>query len=325
MNRQNFFYSFIIILLCLSSFFLYSSLFYPLLNSDNAVTILMVHYFKLPGDFYFWGQDRLGSLIPLISQIPNKLLGLSPILSESIVHYGILLAGFLAFSTFIRSHFYKVIFAIIWFFPPMRLIDVTQFAFGIHYSLIAIICYLIKKLTDQEKILTPIRYYSTFTAVAFLMITTIWVSDMAIVSAGLLIMINLFLFHKNRNPEGIHNRNSFIIFSIAGSLVGYLFIHYAKSLTKIKNTYSTFGDLNMVMTSSKTFLKSIKEFLTFTSDEPLTNIYVYLTLILAGSILLSLKFFKLSVNHLKFFFLINLERKIIFTSPGIFFGFKSAR
>ena len=139
-------YTIIILLIFLGSFFLYSSLYYALLNSDNAVTVLMVHYFKLPDDLYFWGQDRLGSLIPLIAQIPNKLFRLSPILSESIVHYGILLTGFLAFATFIKSNFYKIVFAIIWFFPPMRLIDVTQFAFGIHYSLIAIICYLINNL-----------------------------------------------------------------------------------------------------------------------------------------------------------------------------------
>ena len=73
----------------------------------------MVHYFKLPGDFYFWGQDRLGSLIPLLGQIPNKLFGLTPILSESLTHYAILFLGFLAFSTFIRSNYYKIIFGVI--------------------------------------------------------------------------------------------------------------------------------------------------------------------------------------------------------------------
>jgi hypothetical protein len=198
MQSKNYQYPLIITILFLGSFFLYSSLFYPLLNSDNAVTILMVHYFDLPGDLYFWGQDRLGSLIPLLGQIPNKFFGLSPILSESIIHYGILLAGFLAFSTFIRSNFYKTLFAVIWFFPPMRLIDVTQFAFGIHYSLIAIICYLINKLTNKEKILNRLRYYTILSIATLLMIITIWVSDMAIVSAGILVVINLFFFIKNK-------------------------------------------------------------------------------------------------------------------------------
>ena len=312
MQSKNYQYPLIITILFLGSFFLYSSLFYPLLNSDNAVTILMVHYFDLPGDLYFWGQDRLGSLIPLLGQIPNKFFGLSPILSESIIHYGILLAGFLAFSTFIRSNFYKTIFAVIWFFPPMRLIDVTQFAFGIHYSLIAVICYLINKLTNEEKILSSIRYYTILSIATLLMIITIWVSDMAIVSAGILVAINLFFFIKNKNSQSNRNKISFVLFSIIGGISGYLAIHYAKGLTGIQNTYSTFGDLEMIKKSTEIFLKTIKEFLTFTSDEPLTNIYTYLVFILVGSLLISLKYFKPNEQTKKWLIYFFLESILLF-------------
>lgn len=87
------------------SFRFYSSLFYPLLNSDNAVTILMIHYFKIPDDLYFWGQDRMGSLIPLLGQIPFKLLGFSALASEALVHYTILLVGFFSFAFFLNLLF----------------------------------------------------------------------------------------------------------------------------------------------------------------------------------------------------------------------------
>ena len=312
MQRNYLLYSLSILAIFLGSFFLYSSLFYALLNSDNAVTVLMVHYFKIPADLYFWGQDRLGSLIPLIAQIPNKFLGLSPLLSESLVHYGILLAGFLAFSTFIRSQFYKVIFALIWFFPPMRLIDVTQFAFGIHYSLIAIICYLIHKLTNEEKTLNNLRYYIILTIATLLMIITIWVSDMAIVSAGILIGINFYFFLKNKSSQEKRNKISFALFTIIGGITGYIVIHYAKSLTGIQNTYSTFGDLEMIRKSSEIFLKTIKEFLTFSSDEPLTNIYTYLVLILIGSIAFSLKYFNLNRQTKKWLVYFLLESILLF-------------
>lgn len=63
------FYIVIIGLISIISFRFYSALYYPALNSDNAVTVLMIHYFKLPDDLYFWGQDRLGSLIPLLGQV----------------------------------------------------------------------------------------------------------------------------------------------------------------------------------------------------------------------------------------------------------------
>ena len=47
-----------IILIILLSFFTFSENFYPLLNSDMAVNILMTPAFSLPHDIYFWGQDR---------------------------------------------------------------------------------------------------------------------------------------------------------------------------------------------------------------------------------------------------------------------------
>lgn len=312
MPKKNYFYFFTILAVWIVSFFLYSSLFYPLLNSDNAVTILMVHYFKLPGDLYFWGQDRLGSLIPLLGQIPNKIFGLSPIVSESIVHYAILLAGFLAFSTFIKSNFYKVVFAIIWFFPPMRLIDVTQFAFGIHYSLIGIICYLINKVTDENKALTNIRYYTYLSVATILMIVTVWVSDMAIVSAVLLIFLTLLLIFKNKGGGNKRNKIAFPFFIVSGVIAGFLFIQSAKSVTGIKNTYSALGDPEMIKKSFEIFLKSVTEFLTFSSDEPITDIYTYLVLILIGSILLSLKFFKPTSQTKKWLIYFLIESILLF-------------
>ena len=143
-------YLVLVILISSLSFFFFSSLFYPLLNSDNAVTVLMIHDFNLPNDFYFWGQDRMGSLIPFLAQFFYKVFHLSALTSESITHYFILLTGFLAFASFLKNPWYKIIFCIIWFFPPIHMIDVTQFAFGIHYSLIAIACFLLHQINFNQ-------------------------------------------------------------------------------------------------------------------------------------------------------------------------------
>lgn len=294
LTKQKYLYPALICFLLLGSFYLFSSIRYPLLNSDNAVTVLMTHYFKIPNDLYFWGQDRLGSLIPLIGQIPNKLFGMSPILSESITHYAILLAGFLAFSTFIQSKFYKIIFAIIWFFPPMHLIDVTQFAFGIHYSLVAIVCYLIDKLNKENSFTNPFRYYLILASSTLLLIVAVWVSDMALVSAALLISISIFYFIKNKNQINTRNRNSFIVFTLIGSIIGYLFISYAKSLSTMQNTYSTFGDLDMILKSTSIFLGTISNFLLFKTNEPVTSIYSYFAIGLIISVFFVIRKIKVS-------------------------------
>ena len=91
---KKFYYYISLLIIVIISFRIYSSVFYPGLNSDNAVTILMTHYFHLPDDLYFWGQDRMGSIIPLIAQIPNKLFHISAIYSEAITHYFILVVDF---------------------------------------------------------------------------------------------------------------------------------------------------------------------------------------------------------------------------------------
>ena len=314
MQKKNskYLYPALISFLFLGSFYLFSSIRYPLLNSDNAVTVLMTHYFKFPNDLYFWGQDRLGSLIPLIGQIPNKLFGMSPILSESITHYLILLAGFLAFSTFIRSKFYKVIFAIIWFFPPMHLIDVTQFAFGIHYSLIAIVCYLIDKLNKENSYDNPIRYYSILTLCSLLLVVAVWVSDMAMVSAGLLIGISIYYFIKNKNQVNSRNRNSFIVFSLIGSVVGYLFISYAKSLSTMQTSYSTFGEIDMIMKSCSLFLTTITNFLLFKTNEPATSIYTYFVITLIIATFFVIRKIKLTDNSRKWILYFFIETIVLF-------------
>ncbi len=310
-TKQKYFYPITICLLFLGSFSLYSSIRYPLLNSDNAVTILMVHYFKLPNDLYFWGQDRLGSLIPLLGQIPNKLFGLTPILSESLTHYTILFLGFLAFSTFIRSNYYKIIFAIIWFFPPMHLIDVTQFAFGIHYSLIAIVCYLINKLHQEQVLNNPGKYYSILSATILLIIVTIWVSDMAIVSAGLLLFITIFVLQKNNNADNIRRRNSILIFSIIGSVIGYSFISYAKSISAINITYSTFGDLEMISKSLSIFFKSLFSFIIFQTNEPMTSVYMYFVIALIIATLFKIRKINTSESTKKWIIYFLLESAIL--------------
>jgi hypothetical protein len=68
----------------------------------------------------------------------------------------------------------------------------------------------------------------------------------------------------------------------------------------------------MIKKSTEIFLKTIKEFLTFSSDEPLTNIYTYLVFILVGSLLISLKYFKPNEQTKKWLIYFFLESILLF-------------
>ena len=67
----SFVYYLLLFLLIIFSFYNFAEINFPLLNSDMAVNVLMAQSLNLPGDFYFWGQDRAGSLYSLAGEFPG--------------------------------------------------------------------------------------------------------------------------------------------------------------------------------------------------------------------------------------------------------------
>lgn len=304
-------YYILIAVIFLLSFRLYSSLYYPLLNSDNALSILMLYYFKLPDDLYCWGLNRIGNIIPLIGQILFKVFNFSAIASEAITRYLILLFGFLAFSSFLKSHFYKIIFALIWFFPPMRLIDITQFYFGIHYSLFAIICYLFVQYKKEHIQQNIFFRYCILTLITILLVAVIWVSDMALVSVFLLLMIEIYFYLKTNNFNSIFRKLEFY-YAVIGFGMGYLFIHYAKDLSSNKQSYVVFSDPNTIKQTLNIFFSSIYELLAFKSIEPFTGVYTYLVIGIFALLIFLIKKIRLNENTRKWMLLFLLDAVLLF-------------
>ena len=285
------------ILVCiifLLSFYFFASMYYPSLNSDNAVNILMIYYYKFPKDLYTWDLNRFGTLIQLLGQIPFKLFHLSPLISESITRYSILLLGYLSFSTFLKSRFYKIIFAIIWFFPPIRLIDVTQFAYGIHYSLIAMACYLIHLLNKNELINKPVLYHIISLANVIVLILAVWVSDMAIVSVFLIIGIHLFYYLKRNYFSWQIFKNPQLYYLVFGILSGLLFILYAKLNASSRQDYTIFSNLSEIKHTFHIFFKTISDIFLFKAGEPFTGVFGYLVVLIILFVFLNIK--KVTIN-----------------------------
>lgn len=305
-------YYIVIALIFLLSFRCYSSMFYPILNSDNAVSILMIHYFKLPNDLYFWGQDRMGSLIPLLGQVFLKLFNFSALTSEAITHYLILLLGFLAFASFLKSHFYKIIFAIIWFFPPMRLIDVTQFSFGIHYSLIAIACYLFVNYQKEKIQKNNFFVHLNLVTIMILLIAAIWVSDMALISVFLLLAIQLLYFFKTHKFTFSLVKRPEFYYGLIGCIIGVLFIHYAKYISQNKQDYTTFADFNSMKETIAILWSSISDFFIFKANEPFTSVYSYFVLLIVGITMLLFKKNKFNNTSSKWILFFLLDAVLLF-------------
>lgn len=276
-------YAIIIILVILLSFRLFSTVFSPAVNSDEAVIVLMLHYFHLPGDLYFWGQDRYGAIVPFLGQVPFRLFGLSSLVSEAITHYLLLIAGFLALSSFIRLKLYRILFAVTWFLPALYYTDLLKNVFGLQYAIIGILFYFFSRyqaLVQNKGLLSKLSY---LLLILLSMITAFWVSDLAITSVLAFLIINAFFIIKEEKVKSIFRKPEayLLIFSL---VVTYLIISGLKSLVDT-GPYDNYGDklLNdfpSVIKSITLLFSGIGSILSFRVHNFLFSIYAYLLIIL---------------------------------------------
>ena len=225
-------YAAFIILIILLSFRLFSTIFYPLVNSDEGVIVLMLHYFQLPHDLYFWGQNRYGAIVPLLGQVPYQLFGLSSLVSEAITHYLILIGGFFAFSAFIKSKINRILFAAVWFLPPLYDTDLLRNVFGLQYSITGMLFFLLYKYQPGYQFKSLSAKLPFYLLLLILTIVAFWVSDLAITSILAFLIVNIFYFLKDEKIIAFF-RKSEIYFLVSGLVITYFIIIYLKSLVDV--------------------------------------------------------------------------------------------
>ncbi len=300
------------ILIGIASFFLYSSQFYPWLNSDDALNILMIKDLQLPQDLYAWGQDRGGALIPLLGWPLHHILGFSVVLSESIVHFLILFAGFWYLSKFLKSNISKIIFAFLWFFPNYWFFSLIRFPFGIQYSLTAVVLFLVfirreGQQNDNLKI-------SRLILVLFMLSLAIWVSDLTLTSIlALLTLVGFWIIQRKIGiPQLLKKPEGYI--TIAGAALTTLFILYAKNHA-IKNelySQSMLNSLQQTGESAVIIIKSLWNILIFRAETPMLSIFGILVILLMAILLwLRPKFPEQQQSIVKFFLIDGLILLIV--------------
>jgi hypothetical protein len=270
------YYVFVFIIIIVS-FLFYSSNFYPLLSSDDALNILMAHYYKLPNDIYCWGQDRGGTLIPLISQIFIKIFHFSAVTSVSFSNYLILIIGFIGFSSLLKTKYNKILFAIIWFLPFQRFIDILRFPIGVEYSLIAASIFLINRL-DFKSASNRETNNITLAVITLIFIISIWVSDLAIITIGTLLVVLLIFSYFERNAIVL---NKSILYSLVFGLTAcFLFIKFAKSFAIVKSEhYLSINDMNSFKEAALLVVRANMEVLAFKTNEIFVTFYSYLVIL----------------------------------------------
>jgi hypothetical protein len=292
MKINDYLFHALLTIIILFSFFNFSGVFYPYLNSDSALQILMSYDLKLPHDLYCWGQDRLGSLVPLMAYPLVRILHLQPVWAASIVHYLILVMGYFFISTLFKKNTTKLILAFLWFFPPFNFIDLimmTQPA-GIQLSLFAAVIFLVNYMNRHEQVINNVRKYLLLSLIMVLLILSFWISELSIVAIFLFALIALFIYYQPiREGKYIkllnNNMLKELLFYIVlfWAIAGVLFIIYAKSKATSLYGYPPvpFSSIRNIIDALIQVFTTIAELITFRYESNMfLSLFTYISIIL---------------------------------------------
>ncbi|MFZ4799012.1 MAG: hypothetical protein ACOYMA_16040 [Bacteroidia bacterium] len=214
------------------SFYYFSGLNSVSFNSDQAVQVLMIKDFQWPSDAYYWGQNRLGSLLPLISYILYAFLKIHPIILVSIVNYAMLLIGWIIFSKFLKSNWAKLLFCIAIFLPHPAYFFIILIGHpyqGQFFTLALSTLFfnnLYSKIASFEK--WNFKDYLKLISTIFTSLLAVWVSELSLVFYAFILFYILF---SNEIRKAIFSISVFksnllmpIITSISLLLLGFFLL-----------------------------------------------------------------------------------------------------
>ncbi len=116
-NNTNIFFLFLQLIIFIFSLCVFSPLGSPFINSDQAIHILMANSISIPDDLYYWNQDRLGSLLPILANLLVRIFHIESIYAITIILYGMLLGTWYFLSVFLENKFSKLLLFIVVFIP----------------------------------------------------------------------------------------------------------------------------------------------------------------------------------------------------------------
>ncbi len=268
----------LVCLLLVASFRLYSSRYIPTLNSDDALNVLMTRDYALPHDLYCWGQDRGGTLIPLMGQLFYRVLHVPPIWSVSLGNYLLVVFGGIGIARLFKHRASQLMFAFIWLLPPWWFVDALRFPFGVQYCLVGIALWIIADLPLGKE--RPFRVQDHVRMFFFTLVSilAVWVSDLAgltVVAAAV-----AWLLWRQRKGNRLLPRKEVLAWCIGGLFAGIAFLGYAKfHAPSVTGSYPKINSPGELVGSLSTFIGSVADLLLFRTGDPFMSVYSVLALL----------------------------------------------
>lgn len=184
------------------SFFIFSSFNPAYFNSDQAIQALMIKDFSWPADSYYWGQNRLGSFLPLVSLPFYWIFKLHPIWILTIINHTMLLIAWFLISKYFNNPYSKILLLIAIFLPhyTYHFILLVAHPYPQQLFCLSISTYFLVSIFKKIKSENEIdRYdYLKLSCANIFIVLACWVSEL---SAVYFVFVGLYLFY-DKNLEG---------------------------------------------------------------------------------------------------------------------------
>lgn len=276
----------------------YAGFLVPDLDSDQAIHALMAADLQLPADLYYWGQQRSGSIVPILANILLKHSTLSAVEAVSYTHYFLLLIGYASFASIFKSHIARILFALAWFLP------IHQFGFllmlGHPYApqlaFLGLAVALITKLPRKLEWWRVIVRQMMITGAVICLFISFWASDFTLISMGLISLLGILgiSYRIWIAPVTLSPQTSWsipllfglialeIINIIVTSTHGLEFIQYAKEHATPSHSFLGLNTLQHAQELFQLFTNPIAQTIASNSGSLLTNSLVFSILVFWG-------------------------------------------
>ncbi|MCU0551952.1 MAG: hypothetical protein MUC48_21660 [Leptolyngbya sp. Prado105] len=276
----------LIVLIFLLSFRAFAGFLAPDFDSDQAVHVMMAYDLQLPEDLYYWGQNRLGSLLPIVSHGLLKISSLTPLEAVSYAQYGFLIIGYLCFASLFRKPISKVIFTLVWFLPPVPFLKLVAVAhpYAPQFALLGIALVATNRFLNFPES-NLIQKLSLSLVIITSLVLSIWVADLSLVPAMVAIAFlgKTSLDHYKKNNQIIlffRYKLTYVSILIA-LLLSSIFLICAKSTaTQRDQNYETLNDLGIIAHILRSIVHAIVDTFLFQAGNPFLSLYAISVLFL---------------------------------------------
>ena len=286
-DRSRMVYLTILCLLIVCSFLFFSEYYSPYFNSDCALEVLQAISYHLPADLYCWGQDRGGTIVPLLASSLLKIVNVHPVIAVSIARYLILITGFYFLTKQVQSRFLQVAFGVLWFMPQFYSIELIVDSFSLMYSFLFISYYLINKYNETKNRTVAKRIFY-LSLIDFFLLLSLWTLDLAIVNIAILIAMSLFRnFKKSTSKKFYLSILPDAIIHCVWILIATAFVLYAKHFAtdNAQGNLYVLNNFDQITVSLQNIFLGLQSIFLFHSDNAIVSILFYFVLI-GGVVLL---------------------------------------